>query len=70
MGTQFAMVEARASAGVPNFDVSRGESRWAVLPLSPGQALRIRFQALAGAIATGAASYAILRILAALYAPR
>jgi hypothetical protein len=70
MGVQVAAVEDRVLGTVLNFDLSRAESRWALLPMSPRQALRIRLQALGGAIATGAASYAILRILAALYAPR
>jgi hypothetical protein len=66
MGVQFATVEDGASAHVLDSSSTRGKRALRLKPLSARQALRIRLRALAVAIGTGAASYAVLRTFEAL----
>jgi hypothetical protein len=70
MGCQLTTVESRALGSLPDHSPARTKNRLKWVPVSAPQALRIRLHALAGALATGAASYVVLRVLQALYGRR
>ena len=70
MGSQLATVESRALGRVLDRNPTRTRKGLDLMPVSAPQALRIRLHALAGAVATGAASYLVLRVLEALYGRR
>ena len=70
MGCQLATIESRALGGLPDRSPAGMRKGPGLMPVSVPQALRIRLHALAGAVATGAASYLVLRVLEALYGRR
>ena len=71
MGCQLTTVESRAYDGrIPDRNPARSKKGLELMRVSAPQAVRIRLHALAGALATGAASYLVFRVLEALYGRR